>query len=145
MYRSVVLGEVGNELWIIVKACFELKTRRSKCEVPKRQCLSWEDTVHLRSLYHMFYGLECGVRVCQEWWRMWGNARGWKRLEGDKTSFILQEVVLGSDLPSKSSLILKCNSWSTSGQSYGVRLGTALSLTSSTCLFSSRDTSWITE
>lgn len=65
---------------------------------------------------------------------MVGKARGLQRLEGDKTSCILQELVLRNDLPSKYSLtlILKCNTWNTSGQSYGMRLGTALIVTSST-------------
>lgn len=73
---------------------------------------------------------------------MVGNARGLQRLEGEKSSLILQELILRNDLPSRYSLtlILKCKSWNTSGQSYRMRLETALIVTFSTCLFISRDT-----
>ena len=109
MYRSVVLGEVGNELWIISQACFELKTRWSKWEVPKtkgvfpeRTQYTWEVVPHV-----LWSGMWCQENArrggeCNPWW---GNARGLQRLEGDKTSFILQEVVPRNDLPSKYSPI----------------------------------------
>lgn len=130
----MVLGEVGNELWIIIKqVCFGLKTRQSKWEAPKRQCVYRENTVQPRS--HVFSSLGCGMRVRQQWWEcrpQWGSARGLQ-------SCNLTHPAEGGPQESSSLRVLP----GVEGDHHRAELWdeTGNSSLSSACLFSTRDAS----